>query len=171
MEQQLLSSSKNLIIKDQEQMVILLLGRQLKYQIYLGLSRCERKRKFLRRALEFAQLAILIDSSAYEGFYSKAHILKDLKEYDDSLLITEQTNNLIEKSIQTIELELKDLHQLQEGFNSQCNQAIPLSYVTNNLESAKLELLSNLNYLIEAKRYILKLKDEIREEKKVNNNN
>lgn len=90
----------------------LLATQQLKYQTYLGLSRCERKRKvnnaiwltweiaipkksmliqsekfpnfplrllqFYKRALEFAHMSILVDSTSYEGYYSKAHILKDL---------------------------------------------------------------------------------------------
>lgn len=34
--------------------------------------------QFYKRALEFAHMSILVDSTAYEGFYSKANILKDL---------------------------------------------------------------------------------------------
>lgn len=34
--------------------------------------------QFLDRAYEFAQMAILIDSTAYEAYYSKGHILKEM---------------------------------------------------------------------------------------------
>lgn len=36
------------------------------------------REQFFKRALEFAHMSILVDSISYEGYYSKAHILKDL---------------------------------------------------------------------------------------------
>lgn len=112
-------------------------------------------------------MAILIDSTSYEGFYSKAHILKDLKEFDDSLLAIEQTVRLVDKSIESIELELKQLQKQEESLIfEKCFNILNDSKQTNDwIEGTRLELYNNLNYMQEAKKYISKLKDEILEDK------
>ncbi|KAG9509555.1 Protein TANC2, partial [Fragariocoptes setiger] len=74
-------------------------SKQIKAQMFLGLSRCASKQKNHNKALEYAHMAILIDPSSYEGYYSKAQILKEIRDYRGALASSEQALKLIENSL------------------------------------------------------------------------
>lgn len=85
------------------------------------------------------------------------------------MLVIEQTFRLVDKSIESIEFELDDLYRRRDSmilFSSAESQLQQMNYI----ESSKSELISNLNYLNEAKKYVSKLKEEIVADKMSANN-
>lgn len=110
-------------------------------------------------------MTILVDSMSYEGFYSKAHILKDLGQFDEALAAVEQTARLVKKSMELIRDELNELQVQEESivFDGCFNVHDPGK--TNWIETQRSELQSNLDYLEEAKAHVTRLEREISDDK------
>ena len=110
-------------------------------------------------------MTILVDSTSYEGYYSKAHILKDLEQFDDALAAIEQTDRLVQKSIDLVEDELSELRSQEESIvlDGCFDQHLPGR--SSWIESQQIELKSSLEYLADAQKHTFKLRDEILQDK------
>lgn len=110
-------------------------------------------------------MSILVDSTSYEGYYSKAHILKDIGQFDDSLLAIEQTTRLVERSIDIVKNELSELQTQEESIVFDGCFSMHDPGRSNWIEAQRIELINNLDYLEEAKKHIFKLRNEIIDDK------
>lgn len=68
----------------------------------------------------------------------------------------------MDKSIENIKIELEELHKQQEAliFDSNCFNMRD-SQESNWIEATRIDLMGNIDYMEDAKKYILRLKDEI----------
>lgn len=103
-------------------------------------------------------------------FHKKQPFCDHVRDIDDSLLTIDQTARLIEKTIENSNIELKFTDQQEESLIMDNTFWSDLDRESCRNQSALLaknraELRGNLDYLLEARKYVAKLRQDILDDK------